>query len=243
MKPNLVWDIPTRLFHWLLSAGFLGAAAIAFLLDDDSPIYPWHSMIGLVLAFMVVLRVVWGFVGTRYARFGSFAYGPRAVLGYFKGIASGTDERHTGHNPGSAYAILAMLGMVLGLAVTGVMTSRGNHDAKEVHELLAYGMLAFVAAHVAGVLLHTIRKRENITASMFTGRKEVPDSEAIASARPGIALLFAALVIAWTWGVVGSYTPATRTMRIPVLGIPVQVGEGEREESPATRARELEEDD
>lgn len=244
MNSNLVWDLPTRLFHWLLSAGFFVAAAIAFLLDDDSPLYPWHSMIGLVLAFMVVLRVVWGFIGTKHARFGSFAHGPGAVLDYFKGILAGRDTRHAGHNPGSAYAIFGMLALVMGLAVTGVMTSRGNHDAKEVHEVLAYVLLAFVAAHVAGVLVHTIRLRENIILGMVTGRKSVEDSEAIPSARPVTGVIFAALVVAWGWGVVGSYNPATRTMGIPVLGISVQVGENEggRGEGRAPRGWEGDED-
>ena len=65
MSRILVWDLPTRLFHWLLAAGFAAAFAIAILASDEHPLFPIHALPGLVLAFMVVLRVLWGFVGTR----------------------------------------------------------------------------------------------------------------------------------------------------------------------------------
>ena len=81
MRRTLVWDIPTRLFHWLFAGGFIAAAVIALGQGDDSPLFPYHGMIGLALGLLLVLRVVWGFVGSRHARFGSFAFGPRAVAG------------------------------------------------------------------------------------------------------------------------------------------------------------------
>ena len=81
MRRTLVWDIPTRLFHWLFAGGFIAAAVIALGQSDDSPLFPYHGIIGLALGLMLVLRVLWGIVGTRHARFGSFAFGPRAVAG------------------------------------------------------------------------------------------------------------------------------------------------------------------
>jgi hypothetical protein len=64
----LVWDLPVRLFHWLFAGGFIAAAIIALVLGDDSLLFPFHAIIGLVLVFLVVLRVIWGFIGSRYAR-------------------------------------------------------------------------------------------------------------------------------------------------------------------------------
>jgi len=69
MQRILIWDLPTRLFHILLALGFVSAASIALFASDESPVFPFHAMIGLVLALMVLLRIAWGFVGTRYARF------------------------------------------------------------------------------------------------------------------------------------------------------------------------------
>lgn len=81
MARTLVWDLPTRLFHWIFAFGFAIAAVIALGLGDDSPAFPLHALIGLVLGMAIALRVMWGFVGSRHARFASFAFGPSAVLG------------------------------------------------------------------------------------------------------------------------------------------------------------------
>ncbi len=227
MKPVLVWDLPTRLFHWLLGAGFGAAAVISLVLGDDSPLFPYHAIIGMTIALMVLLRVVWGFAGSRHARFGSFVFGPVAVLEYVKGAAVGGGKRHIGHNPGSALAIFAMLALVLALGVTGFMLGRGNEGVKEVHELLAWAMVGVVAVHVLGVAFHTIRHRENITASMIHGRKQAEASEAISSARPVVAAIFLVIAGAWAVGLVRSYDAATQTTTIPLLGTSLKLGEGE----------------
>lgn len=119
MRGTLIWDLPTRLFHWLFAAGFIAAAVIALGLGDDSPLFPYHGIIGLMLGLMVGLRLVWGIVGSRHARFRSLAHGPRAVGGYMLGVVTGRGVRHPGHNPASAYAALAMFAIMVGLAVTG----------------------------------------------------------------------------------------------------------------------------
>lgn len=137
MPKSLVWDLPTRLFHWLFAAGFSVAAVIALLIDDDSPVFPYHAMIGLAITAMIGLRVVWGMIGSKHARFSSFAYGPTAVVQYLKGALLGGARRYAGHNPGSAYAIFAMLALMIGLAATGIMMGRGIESVKEVHEVLA----------------------------------------------------------------------------------------------------------
>lgn len=237
MNRALIWDLPTRLFHWLLSGGFFAAAAISFLLGDDSPIFPYHAIIGLVIAAMVVLRIVWGLIGTRYARFGSFMFGPAAVIEYMKGVLTGTGRRHLGHNPGSAYAIFTMLGLVLALAVTGFLMSQGNESIKDVHEILAYAMLGVVGAHVLGVIVHTVRHRENLTASMIVGTKNAEQSAAISSSHPIVAAVFMIITGAWAYGLLSNYDAATQTTRVPLLGTSLQLGENEGNESESPRPR------
>jgi cytochrome b len=126
MTRVLIWDLPTRLFHWLLSGGFTAAAAISLILGEDSPLFPYHAIIGLTIALMVCLRVIWGIIGTRYARFGTFIFGPGAVVEYMKGTLLGGGKRYIGHNPGSAIAIFALLALALGDALGG---SVGAADA------------------------------------------------------------------------------------------------------------------
>lgn len=227
MNPVLIWDLPTRLFHWLLSAGFIAAAVIALAMGEHSPLFPYHAIIGLTIALMVVLRVVWGIVGTRYARFGSFIFGPAAVIEYMKGALIGGGKRHLGHNPGSAVAIFALLALVLALAVTGFMMGQGNEAIKEVHEILAWTTVGVVVVHVLGVAFHTIRHRENITASMIHGRKRADASDAISSAKPIVAVLFLIVAGGWAVGLLRNYNPATQTTTLPLLGTSLQLGENE----------------
>jgi len=229
MNNVLIWDLPTRLFHWLLSAGFITAAIIALALGEDSPLFPYHAIIGLTIALMVCLRVIWGIAGTRYAKFGSFIFGPAAVIEYMKGTLVGGGKRYIGHNPGSALAIFALLALVLSMAVTGIMMAQGNESVKDLHEILAWVTVGFAAAHVLGVALHTLRHRENITLSMIHGKKHAEPSAAIASAKPIVALVFLALAAAWAGALIRNYNPATQTTTLPLIGTVLQLGENENE--------------
>jgi cytochrome b len=222
-----VWDLPTRLLHWLLSASFLGAMVIALAADDDGALFQMHMMLGLTAAFVVLLRVVWGVIGTRYARFGSFIFGPSALLRYLKSVFTRVGERHAGHNPGSAYAIYAMLILTIGLAVTGVL-QQTREPLEELHEILAYLMLLTVAMHVTGLVLHTIRHRENIALSMLDGKKEADAQQAIAS--PGLlaGVLVLALCAGWAYFVLAGHDPGRRQLNL--LGLTVPLGEEEDED-------------
>ena len=218
MQRTLIWDLPVRIFHWLLAGGFTAAAIIAFLTEDEGVLFPYHALIGLVLALLVVLRIVWGFVGTRHARLSALLYGPRAVIKYMHGALTGRGERFVAHNPGAAWAVLAMFALILGLAVTGVMLGRGDESIKEIHELLAWSMLVLVGAHLAGVVLYTVRHRENITRSMIDGRAVADPSQGIRTARPFAALLLVGIIGLWAVGLLRAYSPSTRAATIPLVG-------------------------
>ncbi len=227
MKRILVWDIPTRLFHWLLAGSFLAAFAFANFADDDSLAFAAHMLLGGAILFMVVWRVIWGFVGSRYSRFRTFAFRPGEVLAYFKGALSGKGKKHVGHNPGSAVAIFTMLGLLVGLALTGAFMSSGGDVLEEIHEVLAWAMMGVVGLHVAGVLWHTLRHRENITLSMFTGKKAGEPEAAIPSARPIAAIVFLALTGLWTGALYTGYDAATSQVTLPVIGATLRLGDGD----------------
>lgn len=227
MNRVLIWDLPTRLFHWLLSGGFIAAAVISLALGDDSSLFPYHSIIGLTIALMVCLRIIWGVVGTRYAKFGTFTFGPSAVIEYMKGTLVGGGKRYIGHNPGSALAIFALLALVLAMAVTGFLMGQGNESVKEIHEILAWVTVGVVVVHVLGVALHTIRHRENITLSMIDGKKHAESSEGIVSAKPIVAILFLLIAGAWAVALVRNYNPTTQTTTLPIVGTVLQLGENE----------------
>lgn len=241
MNRILVWDIPTRLFHWLLAAAFAAAFGIATLTDDDNPTFQLHMLLGLIMVFMVVLRVVWGFVGTRYARFGSFLFGPGAVVEYLKGTLTGRGKRHIGHNPGSSLAIYAILALTAGMAITGVLHSTGGEVVKTLHEVLAYTFAAVVGVHIVGVVVHTFRHRENITWSMLAGRKVGEAAMGIASSQPIAGALFLLLVGAWSWRLVANHDAAAGQVTIPLTGQTIQLGEGAEAQGPEGSKKEHEE--
>lgn len=232
----LVWDLPVRLFHWLLVAGLFGAVVIVYGFGDHSPQFPYHALFGLTIVLMVVLRIIWGIAGTRYAKFSSFLYGPGKVIGYLKDVFTNGSTSYTGHNPGSSWAIFVMLICILILGITGFRMGQGFEEVKKFHEFFATLLLATVGAHILGIIIHTIRKKENITASMIHGKKEVEEKDSIPSAKPIIAILFVLITLAWGYGVFSNYNAATGIAKLPVIGTSLQIGEeneqneGEKEE-------------
>ena len=108
MRTHLVYDLPTRLFHWLFAGLFLTAYLIATFADHKSAAFPIHMLVGAVLCFVVLMRLLWGVVGTRHARFASFALRPHDAFDYFKSIAAGAKGKiWGGHNPASSWARIA----------------------------------------------------------------------------------------------------------------------------------------
>jgi len=103
----LVWDVPTRVFHWLLAASFAGA----FITADSEKWRDVHVALGYIMVALIAFRVVWGFVGTHYARFSSFAFGPGKVVAYLKSLLTRTPEHHVGHNPAGSWAVYGLLSL------------------------------------------------------------------------------------------------------------------------------------
>lgn len=189
-----VWDLPTRLFHWTLVA----AIVLAFLSsEEDSALYPWHQAAGWTAALLIAFRLVWGFVGGEHARFTDFLR-PGRLGAHLKGLFAGKPEAEVGHNPLGGLAILAILALVAATVVTGIQVLQGGED--ELHEVIAYGLLALAGVHVVAVVAMSLMSRENLVRAMVTGRKPAARHPGARDARPApfIALPLAALAIAAT---------------------------------------------
>jgi cytochrome b len=164
-----VWDLPTRVFHWLLALSFAGA----WLTAESERLRDVHVAFGYTMLGLVAFRLVWGLIGTRYARFGSFAYGPRAVVIYVKSLFTRSPQHYLGHNPAGSWAIYALLALAVLAGATGYATYNdvGGHAMEEVHEAMANGLLALVMVHIAGVAASSLLHGENLVRSMITGYK------------------------------------------------------------------------
>ncbi|WP_052299058.1 cytochrome b/b6 domain-containing protein [Thermodesulfatator indicus] len=169
-------------------------------------------------------------VGPKHVRLKTFIFSPQKVIEYFKGILRGSGPKYVGHNPGSAYASLAMFVLIILLAITGVMIGLGNESAEDLHEFLAYIMLFVVLAHISGVVLYSLRHKENIAASMIHGKKTGDEKEGISSSHPLTALVFLILTGGWALGLIANYNPATVSTRLPLLGTQIHLGEIEEKE-------------
>lgn len=193
----LVWDLPVRLFHWLLVACFAGA----WLTAESEHWRLLHVTLGYTMAGLVAFRLLWGLVGTRHARFASFVRGPRAAWRYLRSLVSARPEHHAGHNPAGALAIVALLGLIAVTAASGWATysELGGEWLEEVHEAAANLLMAVVVVHLLGVLIGSLVHRENLVRSMLTGRKPVPAGEGIERRWGALAALLLAAVLGFWW--------------------------------------------
>jgi cytochrome b len=193
----LVWDLPVRLGHGLMAGGF----ALAWLTGESEQWRLVHVVAGGTVFAVALFRLVWGFVGSRHARFSEFLRPPQAAGEYLKSLFGPAARHYTGHNPAGGWAIVALLALALLAAVSGWLGYReiGGEWLEELHEGLASAMLAMVGLHLLGVLVGSLVHGENLPRAMLTGRKRGSASDAIAGARPAMALILLAWLVAFAW--------------------------------------------
>lgn len=190
----LVWDFPTRTFHWLLALSFTGA----FVTGDSERYRDIHLLLGYILLGLIGFRLIWGIVGTRYARFISFLFAPRAIAGYVRSMFQGKPQHYAGHNPAGSVAIFLLLGLGLLSSLSGLASYNeiGGEWLEELHELSANTMLAVVIVHIAGVFVSSFLHRENLARAMITGAKPGEPAEGIQHRHVWLGLLLLAAVLA-----------------------------------------------
>ncbi len=164
-----VWDRFVRVFHWSL------VACVAFNLlvqDDGEPLHRWS---GYLASGLVLARIVWGFIGSRHARFADFFPTPARLRAHLQALRAGRPEAHEGHNPLGALMMLALLALVLSLGLTGWMQGLdafwGDEWLEELHEGLAASLQGLVLLHVGAALLMSHLERTDLIRAMITGFK------------------------------------------------------------------------
>ncbi|AXQ28467.1 cytochrome B [Solimonas sp. K1W22B-7] len=204
MQRVFVWDLPTRLFHWLL----VFAIAVSVITGQIGGAWiDWHGRSGIAIVGLVVFRLAWGVVGSRTARFAQFVRGPRTIRDYLRGQWQGI-----GHNPLGALSVLALLGVVALQVGTGLFT---NDDityqgpladliSKELsdrlrawHGWLFYALAGLIVLHFAAIVFHVRIKRERLIRPMVTGWKELPAAAPLPATEPvRLALHVGSLLLA-----------------------------------------------
>lgn len=193
----LVWDWPTRVFHWSFALSFAGA----YLTAESERYRDIHLALGYLFAGLLVFRLIWGLIGTRYARFSSFSFTPRTVLSYLQSLLKHQAQHFLGHNPIGTIAIFLLLGLGLIISFTGIALDWefGSVDWEdlfaETHEWSANFMLLVVFMHIGGVILSSWLHHENLARAMFTGYKQGEAGHAIQKSFFWLAILMLAAIL------------------------------------------------
>jgi cytochrome b len=181
-NPVIVWDLPTRLFHWTLVVLIL----LQYLSGEFGLLsMEWHYWLGYATLALIVFRVLWGFAGSHTSRFATFVRGPAAVARYAADSLRGRAVEVIGHNPLGGWSVLLMLISIAVQSVSGLfssddLTESGPFAARvsdatvkwmtRIHSFNRYVLLLLIVLHVAAVLLHWVMRHENLVAPMLHGR-------------------------------------------------------------------------
>ena len=180
-----VWDPLVRVFHWSLVIAFF----VAYFVTEEDYLQV-HIWAGYIVLALVVFRIIWGFLGPKYARFATFLYSPALVLSYLLELLRLRARRYLGHSPAGGAMVLLLLLSLLATTITGLMVYGAEHHAgplaammgslagngeaewaEELHEFFANLTLGLVILHIAGVLLASFSHKENLARAMVSGRK------------------------------------------------------------------------
>jgi cytochrome b len=165
----MVWDMPVRVFHWLLVICFAGA----WLSSESERLAMIHYAFGYTACLLVLIRLIWGVIGTRYARFNQFLKSPKAVLEHFMAMLRGHPHHDVGHNPAGGLVMFALMLLILLIGLTGYLSVKEflGDFASEAHEAVASLVLGLVIIHVIAAIGMSLLERQNLVRSMVTGKK------------------------------------------------------------------------
>ena len=210
-----VWDLPLRLFHWLLVACLIGSFVT---IKVGGSWTDWHFRFGYTALTLIVFRILWGFVGPRYARFSSFIFSPRAVIAYLRDAAHA--PRTLGHSPIGSFSVFALLAVIGVQACAGLFTSddisvegplarlvssAAVGRASALHHFNELVILGLVGLHIAAILYYRIARRQSLVKPMIVGDKLVasdaisgmptPAADSIAVRLRGLGVLAVAIAV------------------------------------------------
>ncbi len=185
MKTVRIWDLPTRVFHWILVLSLVGSVITAKVGGNAMV---WHFRLGYLMASLLIFRLLWGLWGGRWSRFSSFIHSPRAVWRYLCGQGSPSDD--VGHSPSGALAVFAMLGILAVQVATGLVADDDIANVGPLNRFVSSALSAkatgwhqtwgpwiiygLVAMHLAAIVYYTRVKRKRLVTPMIVGDKTLP---------------------------------------------------------------------
>lgn len=229
-----VFDIPTRMFHWAFAISIVMAFSIGKFADDDSPIYPFHMFFGAMAITAVLFRIVWGIIGTKYARFSAFNLNPFALPAYLKSAFDKNAPASAKRNPASSIAAIGMMifGILIPLSGYGMLTATTREQGgqfHEIHETFATLIILIALVHIAGVIVYKVVKGENLGLAMLNGNKKAAAGEVgISNIAPVAGVLLLTLLGGSAFALASNYNAQTGTVN--VFGKTLQVAENEKGE-------------
>ncbi len=212
-----VWDLPTRLFHWLLAVCIIGSVVTSQIAGNAMT---WHFRFGFSIATLLLFRLVWGFIGGHWSRFSAFLYSPATMLRYIRG--EGGPELTTGHNPLGAASVFAMLVFLVAQVGTGLfsddeiaavgpfakfVSNASVSLATSYHKSIGkYILIALIVLHLAAIAYYALARHENLVRPMVSGDKaapgtRMPDSRDDTPSRIAAAIVLLACAALVAWGV------------------------------------------
>ena len=178
-----VWDLPTRLFHWLLAASVIGLVITGQI---GGALIDWHARLGYCVFALLLFRIVWGVVGGHWSRFASFFYSPASVVAYLRGRAH--PDHLIGHNPLGAGSVFAMLLVLAAQVATGLVSDDEISFTGPLNRFVASAkglaatwyhknvgqwlIIGLVVLHVAAIVFYRVRKNDNLVRPMIVGDKQ-----------------------------------------------------------------------
>ena len=213
--PHRIWDLPTRLFHWVLAVSVI---LLVITAKVGANAMVWHFRLGYLVLALLAFRVVWGLIGGHWSRFGTFLYGPSRLLRYLRGAGDASD--HAGHSPTGALAVFALLAVLIAQVASGLLSDDEIAFAGPLTRFVSgsvvgqatwyhkdigqYVLLALVALHLLAIAYYTVLRKKSLVRAMVSGDKQLPadlklpQSRDNASSRLLAAVLLAAcLGLAW----------------------------------------------
>lgn len=162
----LVWDPFIRFFHWGLVLSFL----LVWVSAEENMII--HEKVGYFMLSLIGLRIIWGFIGAKYARFSNFIYSPNNTLAYLRSLITQSPEHYTGHNPAGGWMVVLLLVGLIASALSGIQVAESNESIwEEFHEVVANLTMLLVMIHIAGVVVSSFIHHENLLFGMLSGKK------------------------------------------------------------------------
>lgn len=215
LPPVRIWDLPTRLFHWILAACVIGSVISAKVGGNAMA---WHFRLGYAVLTIILFRLVWGLVGGRWSRFASFIYAPATTLRYLRGEARPEEHLDVGHSPTGALSVFGLLAVLAAQVGSGLFADdqianngplikfvTGATSERLTHWHKAYGqwlIITLALLHVAAIVYYRVRKNKNLVGPMVSGDKPLP-ADVPASTDDARSRLLAAVVVAVCGALVG----------------------------------------